>query len=113
MRNRLKPTLQTRCGIAEAAVLGDADLGDVAVTVEQGVVQSVAGPRPVEGLVDAVLEEADREPGGDQNIGPKGCLTVARGWSEAVRRARGSCSLSTEAKVPTLEICFISCSQNV
>ena len=36
------------------------DLGDVAVTVEQGVVHLVAGPRPVEGLVDAVLEEANR-----------------------------------------------------
>ena len=52
----------TTFGIAEATALADTDVGDVAVTVEQCVVHSVAGPRPVEGLVDAVLEEADREP---------------------------------------------------
>ena len=52
-----------RVGVAEAAALRHFDRGGVAVAAEEGVVQPVARPLPVEGLVDAVAEEAYREPG--------------------------------------------------
>ena len=70
-------------GTAEAAALLYFDRGGVAVAAEEGVVQPVARPRPVEGLVDAVAEEADREPGeGDYvnfltEVRAPGCVNAA------------------------------------